>query len=48
MNRRDMLLATGAAVGMSTFPLGWAAGDDKKKKDDKKKDNKKPEDKKPE
>jgi type 1 glutamine amidotransferase len=34
MNRREMLLDTGAAlVGLSAFPLRWAAGaDDKKKK----------------
>jgi uncharacterized protein len=32
MNRRDLLLATGAAaLGLSTFPLGWAAAADKKK-----------------
>ncbi len=32
MNRRDMLLTTGAAaLGISTFPFGWAAAADKKK-----------------
>lgn len=32
MKRRDMMLATGAAaVGLSAFPMGWAAADDKKK-----------------
>jgi type 1 glutamine amidotransferase len=31
MNRRDMLLATGAAVGLSAFPFRWAAAADKKK-----------------
>jgi uncharacterized protein len=32
MKRREMMLATGAAVlGLSAFPLGWAAADDKKK-----------------
>jgi uncharacterized protein len=32
MKRREMLLATGAAVlGMSAFPLGWVAAADKKK-----------------
>lgn len=32
MKRREMLLTTGAAVlGLSAFPRGWAAGDDKKK-----------------
>ena len=32
MNRRDMLLATGAAaLGLSTFPFGWTAAADKKK-----------------
>jgi type 1 glutamine amidotransferase len=30
MNRRDMLLATGAVVGMSAFPFGWASAADKK------------------
>ncbi len=31
MNRREMLLTTGAALlGASTFPLGWAAAADKK------------------
>jgi type 1 glutamine amidotransferase len=29
MKRRDMLLATGAAVGLSQFPLGWVRADDK-------------------
>ena len=32
MNRRDMLLTTGAAaLGLSAFPFGWAAAADKKK-----------------
>ena len=32
MNRREMLLTTGAAaLGLSTFPFGWAAAADKKK-----------------
>ena len=32
MKRREMLLTTGAAMlGLSAFPLGWAAADDKKK-----------------
>ena len=31
MNRREMLLATGAAVGLSVFPFRWAAAADKKK-----------------
>jgi len=32
MKRREMLLTTGAAVvGLSTFPLGWAAAADNKK-----------------
>jgi hypothetical protein len=33
MKRREMLLASGAAVlGLSTFPLGWAAAAEKKKR----------------
>jgi len=29
MKRREMLLSTGAAiVGLSAFPLGWAAAED--------------------
>ena len=32
MNRRDMLLATGAAVGLSAFPFRWAAAGEKKQK----------------
>ncbi|HEV3255996.1 MAG TPA: ThuA domain-containing protein [Gemmataceae bacterium] len=35
MNRREMLLQTGAAAltaGLSRFPLGWAAGDDAPKR----------------
>ena len=31
MKRREMLLTTGAALGASTFPLGWVAATDKKK-----------------
>ena len=32
MQRREMLLTTGAAVlGLSAFPLGWAAAEDKRK-----------------
>ncbi|NLX96162.1 MAG: ThuA domain-containing protein [Rhodopirellula sp.] len=32
MNRREMLLATGAALGISAFPLRWAAAQEKKAK----------------
>jgi hypothetical protein len=31
MNRRDMLMATGAAVAASAFGMHWVAGADKKK-----------------
>jgi len=31
MNRRDMLMATGAAVAASAFPMQWVASADKKK-----------------
>jgi type 1 glutamine amidotransferase len=31
MNRRDMLMTTGAAVAVSTFPMQWVAAADKKK-----------------
>lgn len=32
MKRREMLLTTGAALGLSAFPLRWVAADDEKKK----------------
>ncbi|HET6881487.1 MAG TPA: ThuA domain-containing protein [Pirellulales bacterium] len=32
MKRRDLLLATGAALSLSSFPLGWAAADDQKQR----------------
>jgi len=31
MNRRELLLTAGAALGVSAFPFGWAAAADKKK-----------------
>ncbi|NUQ65413.1 MAG: ThuA domain-containing protein [Pirellulales bacterium] len=32
MKRREMLLATGAALGLSAFPLGWVVAQEKKHK----------------
>ena len=31
MKRREMLKATGAAIGLSMFPLGWTAAQEPKK-----------------
>jgi type 1 glutamine amidotransferase len=32
MKRRDLLFATGAALGLSQFPLGWVQADDQKRR----------------